>query len=182
MCLHIYIHCAGSVPGQRAAAGWLPLGRGARRGGPRPGGHCDPRTPPHLPQLPRPHPGTVQYSTVLLCTLYCSALFRTAFLLQVSGSGVTVTTGPRLTRQRSQVSPARGKALRHLHHQVPAFLDIISTISTQAGQQRWPQSLTRCQAACQASLQRMDHILNIHNVFFLFVFVTSSFLKLQTTN
>ena len=177
MCLHIYIHCAGAVPGQRAAAGGLPLGRGARRGGPRPRGHCDPRTPPHLPQLPRPHPGTVQlqYSTAL----YCSVLFRTAFLLQVSGSGVTVTTGPRLTRQRSQVSPARGKALRHLHHQVPAFLDIISTISTQAGQQRWPQSFTRCQAACQASLQRMDHILNIHNVFFLFVFVTSSFLKLD---
>ena len=75
MCLHIYIHCAGSVPGQRAAAGWLPLGRGARRGGPRPRGHRDPRTPPHLPQLPRPHPGTVQlqYSTVLYCTvLFCT--------------------------------------------------------------------------------------------------------------
>ena len=100
---------------------------------------------------------TVQYCSVLFCTvLYCTVLFRTAFLLQVSGSGVTVTTGPRLTRQRSQVSPARGKALRHLQQQVPAFLDIISTISTQAGQQRWPQSLTRCQAVCQASIQCKD--------------------------
>ena len=93
------------------------------------------------------------YSTVLFCTVpHCLPIAG----VRVGGDGdhgaaadQAEVPGVASPGQGAQTPPAAGTA----------FLDIISkisTISTQAGQQRWPQSLTRCQAACQASIQCKD--------------------------